>query len=196
MSANDDWGLIVDLMNMMPEPRDMAFEYTFTWVRGGVKPVTAVWLDVDNCGDSEVDVPMGYSDTEWDWQSTVSGRVIGIGGHVHDNGISVAAENVTRGRRICTSRAGYEDGSMFAPAGPGSGADRVHPRDWWPMTRSDHPEASLDGYNGHIAGATGCRPNSRLGVGDTIRLHAQYNVGEMAHGDGVMGIMVAYVHQQ
>ena len=58
---------------------------------------------------------------------------------------------------------------------------------------SDHPIVDLASYEGHIAGVTGCTRSGRLNVGDTIRLHVQYNKGDMAHGTGVMGIMVAYV---
>ena len=160
----------------------------------GVRPLTPVWWDLNNCGNSQVNVPMDYSDTHWDWSSTVAGRVVAIAGHVHDNGISIAAENVTRGTKICTSRAGYQKGSMFAPAGRGSGVDRFHPADWGHMTRGDHPDATLASYEGHI-GSVGCTPHSRLEVGDTIRLHALYNLGNMTHGTGQMGILVAYVAQ-
>jgi hypothetical protein len=195
--AEDEWGLIFHLMNMTPEARDVAIEYTFTWTRRHLKPVTPIWLDIDNCGDSELDVPTGYSDTQWDWKSTITGKVVAIGGHVHDNGISVAAENVTRTRAICTSTAGYARGSAFTPAGPGSGSDRLHPKWWQPMSRSDHPHVALDTYNGHIAGMTGCRRSAgRISLGDTIRLHAQYNVRAPALGEGVMGIMVGYVHER
>ncbi len=195
VDADDEWGLILDLMNMMPDPRDVALEYTFTWVPSGAKPLTAVWLDVNNCGSSTFDVPMGYSDTHWDWQSTISGRIKTLAGHLHDGGISLATENVTRNRRICTSRAGYERGSMHAPIGPGTSSGGLHPKKWWQMTKSDHPDANLADYDGHIAGATDCRPNSELRVGDTVRLHAQYNMGDMGHGHGVMGITVAYVDE-
>jgi hypothetical protein len=195
--ASDEWGLIMHLMNMTPRPRDVAVEYTFTWTRRHLKPVTPIWLDIDNCGDSEVNVPTGYTDTEWDWRSTIAGKVVAIGGHVHDNGISISAENATRHDALCTSRAGYARGSAFAPAGPGAGTDRLHPRWWWPMRHSDHPAALLSGYNGHIAGMTGCVGRSgRIGLGDTVRLHAQYNARTPALGEGVMGIMVGYVDER
>ena len=194
--SGDEWGLILHLMNMTPQPREVALEYTFTWTRKRLKPVTPLWLDIDNCGDSEFDVPVGYSDTHWDWRSTLSGRIVAIGGHVHDNGLGVSAENVTRHSPICSSRAGYAPGSAFAPAGPGPGADPLHPRWWWEMRSSDHPQVSLESYMGHIAGATGCRGNAGwLSAGDTVRLHARYNVGDPARGKDVMGIMVAYVHE-
>ncbi len=190
---DDEWGLILHLMNMTPQPRDVAVEYRFTWTKRHLKPVKPVWLDVDNCGDSEVDVPTGYSDVEWDWNSTLAGRFVAIGGHVHDNGISIAAENATTGRVICTSRARYAHGSEFAPAGPGAGTDRLHPKWWWPMRHSDHPDAVLEGYKGHIAGMTGCAGRlGRVGKRDTVRLHAQYNVRTPEKGKGVMGIMVGY----
>jgi hypothetical protein len=42
------------------------------------------------------DVAMGYSDTHWDWTSNLQGDIVGMGGHVHDFGISVAAQNLNQ----------------------------------------------------------------------------------------------------
>lgn len=201
VSADDDWGLIIELMNMTPSPRDMVLEYTFTWVPDTprMKPLTPVWLDIDNCADSEVHLGDGYSDTEWDWTSTIDGQIMSLAGHVHDGGISLSAENVTRNKVICTSLAGYEHGSVHAPdPGSGSGTDALHPEDPWSMTASDHPTADLDSYEGHLAGATGCMPRQRIRPGDTVRLHAQYDLAHMDHGGmghGQMGIMVAYMRE-
>src|SRR5919106_1815456 len=50
----DEWGLIFDVMNMAPQARDVAFEYTFTWTEKRLRPLTAVWLDIDNCGNSAI----------------------------------------------------------------------------------------------------------------------------------------------
>ena len=198
VDRGDDWGLIAHLMNMTDAPRQVGLKFTFTWAPAGsgLEPVTPVWLDIDNCGDSEVDLPQGYSDTEWDWRSTLAGQFVAMAGHLHDNGISIAAENASRDEGICTSLAGYEEGSPFAPVGPGAGTDPLHPADWWQMTSSDHPSATLASYLGHIAGMSGCLPSAGVDVGDTIRLHAQYNLGQNAHMQGgQMGIMVAYLHE-
>ncbi len=40
----------------------------------GVRPVTPVWLDVDNCRTSEYQVPAGPTSTHWTWPSTITGR--------------------------------------------------------------------------------------------------------------------------
>ena len=65
-----------------------------------------------------------YSDTHADWTSgsvagftadDVEGTVLAIGGHVHDLGISVAAQKVQTGQWICSSTAEYAVGSAFDP---------------------------------------------------------------------------------
>lgn len=73
----------------------------------GIKPVTPVWLDVNNCSTSEYQVPAGPSNRVWRWTSTITGRVLAAGGHVHDGGIKMVLSNESTNQHICTSRAGY-----------------------------------------------------------------------------------------
>ncbi|HEX6235940.1 MAG TPA: hypothetical protein VFZ68_02035 [Acidimicrobiales bacterium] len=193
----DQWGLIVDVMNMSMQDRQYEFEYTFEWVESA-EPVRPVWLDIDQCSDSEVDTPAGYSDHHYDWRSTLDGRIVAIGGHLHDQGIAISAENATTGETICTSRAAYVDGGVGEPAGPGTGADDMHPADWVTQTESWNPEVSFESYQGHISGHVTCQPFTRIRDpwwrrGDLIRVHATYNHDQPTHGD--MGIMVAYVDE-
>ena len=70
----DEWGLIVDVMNMDPMmDRQFEFEYTFEWV-SSAEPVRPLWLDVDQCEDSEVEIPHGvYTDLHYNWNSTLTG---------------------------------------------------------------------------------------------------------------------------
>lgn len=182
------WHLIMHLMNMMPEARDLYFEFTFTYRSGSddVRPVTPVWLDVDNCADSEIAIPAGYSDTHWDWTPDITGDLIAIAGHIHDYGISDSLESLVTGENICTSVAGYSDGSAYAPAPVADGGD-------------GHPAASVEAnpsdplYAGHIEYMSGCTPMFRLNAGETIRLHARYNAP--APVDNAMGIMMAFVYE-
>jgi hypothetical protein len=50
-----------------------------------VKPV---WLDIDQCGDSEYSIPAGFSDTHRDWTVNVPGKIVAALGHVHGHGVA------------------------------------------------------------------------------------------------------------
>lgn len=104
------WAGIFEIMNDSPTPNLVFFKMTVTYLPDNdtsVKPVTPVWLDVDNCGDSQFTVPKGESHSKWRWKSTLTGRVVGAGGHVHNGGISITMSNSSTNQRMCTSIAGY-----------------------------------------------------------------------------------------
>lgn len=197
IGSGDEWGVIVDLMNMASVDRQYDLVYSFEWV-DAAEAVTPVWLDIDQCSDSEVDTPAGYSDIGYEWRSTLNGNIVAIGGHVHDQGIAISAENATTGEPICVSRAAYEPGGVGIPAGPGSGADAMHPADWDLITTSLHPTLDLSTWQGHISGMSICQPFTHISnpwwrLGDRIRMHTTYN-HDTAH-EGDMGIMVAFVDE-
>jgi hypothetical protein len=101
----DSWNMLVDLMNHSETERSVYVKLTVETrpSSAAVKPVRPVWLDIDQCGDSEYSIPAGYSDTHSDWNVNVPGRVVAAIGHVHGHGIAVEA---TRGRMsICRSTA-------------------------------------------------------------------------------------------
>jgi Stress up-regulated Nod 19 len=105
----DSWNLLVDLMNHSTEgSRTVYVQVTYTirpsWE--SVQRLKPVWLDIDQCGDSEYSIPAGYSDTRWDWTVNVPGKVVAMLGHVHGHGIAVEATNESLGgQRICRSEA-------------------------------------------------------------------------------------------
>ena len=104
----DVWHMLVDLMNMAPYPQTVyvAVNYTYRWPWESVRGVTPVWLDIDQCGDSEYWIPGGFSDTHWDWNVNVAGDVVGAFGHVHGHGLAVEATNESDGgASICESDA-------------------------------------------------------------------------------------------
>ncbi len=185
--ASESWTVLHDIMNMTPTVRDVYLEFEFTYRPGSdnLKPVMPVWLDVDNCAASEYAIPAGYSDETWDWIATAEADVVSIVGHVHDTGISVAAEDVDVGQYICTSVAGYAQGSPFAPV-PVPDGDSGHPGSANALNPGD------PSYAGHIEDMTGCTPMFRVYQGDTIRLHIQHN-SPTAEND-MMGIMMAFIH--
>jgi hypothetical protein len=187
-AAGDSWNIVHDIMNMQPISKTVYLEFTFKYKPGteSVKPVTPVWLDVNNCGSSEYPVPAGYVDTHWDWTSTMEGDVVSIGGHVHNWGINIASELVQTGDYFCDSVAGYAPGSPFAPA-PVTPGGEGH------VAASNVMNPGDPDYMGRIEDMSGCAPMFRIHAGDTIRLHSRYNAAQ-AEPD-VMGIMVAYVHE-
>lgn len=77
----------------------------------GLTDVVPVWFDIDNCSDSEWDVPgppggKRYKAT-WDYEMPQGGRFIVLGGHLHDGGIKLALRNRTKDKNIYVSEAVY-----------------------------------------------------------------------------------------
>jgi len=69
-----------------------------------VRPLKPVWLDIDQCGDSEYSIPAGFSDTHRDWKVNVPGKVVAMIGHLHGHGVAIEATNESRGgQSICKS---------------------------------------------------------------------------------------------
>jgi hypothetical protein len=104
----DSWNLLVDLMNHSTTAKSVYLQVTYTYRPSweSVKRVRPVWLDIDQCGDSEYSIPEGFSDRHWDWNVNVPGRVVTAVGHVHGHGIAVEATNESRGgESICRSEA-------------------------------------------------------------------------------------------
>jgi hypothetical protein len=102
----DSWNMLVDLMNHTSANQTVYVEVRYTYRPSweSVKPLKPVWLDIDQCGDSEYSIPTGFSDTHRDWSVTVPGKVVAMIGHVHGHGVAVEATNESRGGdSICRS---------------------------------------------------------------------------------------------
>ena len=102
----DSWNMLVELMNHTAVAKTVYVDVTYTYsnINAPVKPVRPVWLDIDQCGDSQYSIPAGYSDTHWDWNVNVPGKVVAAAGHVHGHGIAVEATNESQGGQpICRS---------------------------------------------------------------------------------------------
>ena len=109
------WVGLIELMNLGSQPQAVYFEVAVRHLPAStprMKAITPVWLDVNNCRTSEYSVPAGRSETAWSWDSTLTGRIVAAGGHVHTGGVGLTLDNATTGRRICVSRAGYGSGAM------------------------------------------------------------------------------------
>jgi hypothetical protein len=104
----DSWNLLVDLMNHTTSAQTVYLRVTYTYRPSweSVKRLKPVWLDIDQCGDSEYSIPAGFSDTHWNWNVNVPGRIVAAIGHVHGHGVAVEATNESeRGASICRSDA-------------------------------------------------------------------------------------------
>ena len=102
----DSWNLLVDLMNHSTSTKTVYVQVTSTirpsWE--SVRPLKPVWLDIDQCGDSEYSIPAGFSDTHWDWKVNVPGKVVAMIGHLHGHGVAIESTNESRGgQSICKS---------------------------------------------------------------------------------------------
>jgi hypothetical protein len=102
----DSWNLLVDLMNHSTTSKSVYVQVTYTYRPSWepVKRLRPVWLDIDQCGDSEYSIPAGFSDTHWDWNVNVPGKVVAMIGHLHGHGVAVEATNESQGGiSICKS---------------------------------------------------------------------------------------------
>jgi hypothetical protein len=104
----DSWNLLVDLMNHSTTAKTVYIQVTYTYRPSweSVKRLKPVWLDIDQCGDSEYSIPAGFSDTHRDWSVTVPGKVVAMIGHLHGHGVAIEATNESQGgASLCKSNA-------------------------------------------------------------------------------------------
>jgi hypothetical protein len=104
----DSWNLLVDLMNHTTSAQTVYLRVNYTYRPSweSVERLRPVWLDIDQCGDSEYSIPAGFSDTHWNWNVNVPGKIVAAVGHVHGHGVAVEATNESEGgASICRSDA-------------------------------------------------------------------------------------------
>jgi hypothetical protein len=69
-----------------------------------LKSVYPAWFDVKGCGPSGYDLKPGRNVTSDEFTLGYSGRLVGVGGHLHDYGQQLVLENLTRHETIATLR--------------------------------------------------------------------------------------------
>ena len=203
--GNCGWFVNYHIHNSSSATRGVAVKLVITYRTGEtLKTLTPINLSVSTAADAEYTIPEGYSDTHTgsgaagiaeDWTSTVQGRILGIGGHVHDYGISVSAYNNRLGDYICTSVGGYGTGSRYLPSGGPGTIGHPAAGNALALDQSYHEAGGSPDNRYHIQDMTGCTPTSSqavICVGDVIRLHTQYNNTSGFPVFDAMGIMVAY----
>lgn len=173
INSSDRWMLLYDLMNHGHEEKQVFIQFTFTYERAWgsrIKPVTPIWMDAGGCARSAWDVTPGEpSERSRTWQSTISGELVHMRGHLHHAGITVKTENTSTGELLCRSDA--EEGGT--------------------------PEFIDHHGNTEVSNMPTCSGDPSLGRinrGDTLKISASYRATDHAH-HGVMGIMTGWVHE-
>jgi len=170
--AGAQFATVADLMNYSAQAQTVQIRMRVTWVPGQTtrKSLTPVWLDETGCGFSYFDVPAGTSHQTTTWTSSFAGNLIGLGSHVHENGVNVTTTDVTQNKLLCDSR----ESQMVMDIGAAKGVTMVTG-----MTKciGSAPDYTI----------------TRINAGDQIRMDSYYNTP--AAEQGVMGITIMYVAQ-
>ena len=112
IAPHDKFASLSELMNMDDQPQEGYVTITYEYipsVPAGFGTVKALWLDIGGCmHGSEMPVksmthPFTY--TSKPWTSDINGRLIGIGGHLHDGGTHIKV--MMNNKLECDCRAAY-----------------------------------------------------------------------------------------
>ena len=170
--GRENWHMIWELANHNVTPQNgLHIEMTYNWVPAttpGMTRLEPVWLDMNQCGTSEIRVPQGPSTRTYNWTVNRPGRVIGAGGHVHDGGINLNV--ATNGQVWCDSRARY-GGS--------------------PLYTGHHGDAHLSGMS--VCTGTRENPVTTLTRGQRVTMTGNYDMPEAVTDQ--MGIFIVYIDQ-
>jgi hypothetical protein len=222
LNSSSQWRLITHLINKSAtQVKSFQVEIVYQYRTTGGAEAKPLWLDIDGCQDSEYTTPVGYNDATVDWVSTVSGRMIGMSGHLHDVDIT----NATPCTNHCPAT-----GHGIAVSAELVGGNSNHY--FGPNPPNNPPPASITGatlcrsegyygtawagsrYRGHLDTMAECMVPGGLApthqaepwpasgeypstgypfnAGQTIRLHSEYQNNNAQPQTDVMGIMMAW----
>jgi len=196
VNSGDSWMLDYDLMNMNSTPASVYVTVQFSFVaksKPGMRPVRPVWLDVAQCATSEVPAKTGAYNYQYQWSSTLSGPLLGIGGHVHDGGDRMDIQ--VNGQTVCNSVAHYGESPEYIEAMDG-------------MDHGGTPTTMAGGDMGHMAHPGMPHISSmdlcfsptgivQIRAGDVFKIIAYYDSAkhQQMGDEPVMGIAVGYIGQ-
>jgi hypothetical protein len=148
VASSANWNMLVELMNMSMKAQHVHVQITFYTMptSAHLHAVTPMWLDENECHNSEYSIPAGRSDTAWNYKvpAAIAGDIVAISGHVHDYGKHISVTDTTSGKLICNSRARYGQIAAY--------------------------DKNIDS----MSGCTG-DPLAVIHTGDTLRLNSYYN---------------------
>jgi hypothetical protein len=73
------------------------------------RDVLPLYMDVMPPGPRSFDVPPGGVQRSWEWSPVVPGRILALGGHLHEHAIELILEDVTAGVVLWRGRALYDE---------------------------------------------------------------------------------------
>ncbi len=121
VGALDQWGAVWHLMNMTATPKTFYVQYKLGIQYGAnstnTRPVTPFWADSRTCpAGTTWNVPGngGFGSVESNtksWTMPFDGYIVGLGGHLHDGGISITTTHED-GSLICENDASYAGGML------------------------------------------------------------------------------------
>jgi hypothetical protein len=159
----------------------------------GWDDIKVVWFDANQCGTSEVFPPKqsgSFMVTTRTWKPNFEGKLLGVGGHIHDGGVDVQV-NYAPGKQLCNSVAAYAESKEYVTqnmAGMGAGGHGGH----------------ADGLaKNHISSMTACYipklPITRLSKDQSWQVVAHYDYDKFAGNkengkqSEIMAIALMYV---
>ncbi len=83
---------------------EVRMEYVPAGAQPSIRPVYPAWFDVKECGNSGYDLATGQNVTSGRFTLGYSGRLLGVGGHLHDYGESIELLDVTSGAQVAALR--------------------------------------------------------------------------------------------
>jgi hypothetical protein len=122
VEPTDSFRVVASLFNPGDEPLHahvrMKLEYADAWLDAVHSEVLPFYLDAGGEGPSGFDVPPGGARQSWEWSPAVSGRIIGLGGHLHEHAVALILEDVTEGKVMWTGE------PIYGPEGELRGVSR------------------------------------------------------------------------
>jgi hypothetical protein len=186
----DSWSIIFDLMNSTTAASNVQIETTYEWVPASTPGMTAlrpVWIDATkHCIFSGLPAQVGQYSYTTEWTVDRPGRVIGVGGHMHDGATHYELTNATTGELICRGVAGYGGPGFEEPGDPGG-----HEHD---AGGGEHASEHLSSLHECVA-PSGDKPVARIANGQKVRFVVYYDTARHPQKGThpVMGVSLVYV---
>ncbi len=108
----------IRVTSMFHNPTDTSYSGAWLVVRmeykeavagNELKSVYPAWFDVQKCGSSDFPVPPGGVQKSADLKLNYSGRLLGVGGHLHDYGRQLELTNATRKEPIASLKSELDE---------------------------------------------------------------------------------------
>eukprot|EP01095_Lingulamoeba_sp_RSL-Kostka_P006824 TRINITY_DN2157_c3_g1_i1.p1 TRINITY_DN2157_c3_g1~~TRINITY_DN2157_c3_g1_i1.p1 ORF type:complete len:450 (+),score=151.31 TRINITY_DN2157_c3_g1_i1:88-1437(+) len=117
MMLNEQWFSQVEIMNPNQGDVEVYVEYTFGYIElsEDIKKVRSFFKSITGCGDVEFDLSPKSMGTDYrvptilDFQSSFSGLLVELRGHLHRGGKNIYLTNMKTGEIIFNSIAHYDD---------------------------------------------------------------------------------------